>query len=94
MVRSVNAGDRAIDYLRDITSPQMTFNENVDFETWKEQIKSKFFELTGYDLIKQNACPLNIKIEEEVECDGCLAASSICSRSSSLARSINWVSCR
>ena len=70
MVRSVNAGDRAIDYLRDITNPQLTFNENVDYETWKEQIKSKFLDLTGYNLIKENACPSNIKIEEEVECDG------------------------
>ncbi len=64
------SGDVAIDYLRDTTVQELAFNEDADFETWKTQIRNKFTELTGIDRIKQNICPLNVEIVEEVECDG------------------------
>jgi dienelactone hydrolase len=38
-----------------------------DFESWKKTVKSKFLELIGYDKIKENDCPLNIQIEEEID---------------------------
>ncbi len=51
-------------------TPALTYKEGADFEAWRNQVKEKLFELTGIDNIKQNACPLNVEIEKEVQKDG------------------------
>lgn len=59
-------GFRGHKYLIDnVISPQITFNDGVSYDSWKNEIKSKFLELIGYERIKQNDCPLNIQIEED-----------------------------
>lgn len=49
---------------------KLAYNPECDFDLWRTQLKDKFYELLGIQNIKNNACPLNTTIEEEVECDG------------------------
>jgi hypothetical protein len=56
--------------LIDNNKPSLSFNENVDFESWKSQVKSKAVELLGINEIAKNACPPNLTVEEEVEIIG------------------------
>lgn len=58
-------GDLCHQLLKNKIKPILNFNENNDYNTWQEQIKSKFIELLGIDKIKENACALNIEIESE-----------------------------
>ena len=45
--------------------PKLSFNENQDFNVWKEQVKEKFIELLGFHAIQENECPLELHIMEE-----------------------------
>ena len=62
-------GDLCHDLLVESQSQELAFNDGVDFDVWRLQLKEKFFELTGISQIEKNACPINVEIEEEVEFD-------------------------
>ena len=47
----------------------LAFNENADYQEWKQKIKDKFIEILGLDVIAQNACDIKVDIEETVETD-------------------------
>ena len=48
----------------------LAFNGDKDYATWKAEVREKFLDLVGINAIKENACPINVEIEEEVECEG------------------------
>jgi cephalosporin-C deacetylase-like acetyl esterase len=52
------------------TKQKLAFNENNDYFTWKAQVKEKLTELLGMDVIKENVCDPQFKIEEEIQKDG------------------------
>ena len=52
------------------TKQKLAFNENNDYFTWKAQVKEKLTELLGLDVIKENVCDPQFKIEEEIQKDG------------------------
>lgn len=58
------------DILVENAVPQLAFNPRCDYAKWKAKVKSKFFELTGLDDIKNNACEPNFEIIEEKQMDG------------------------
>ena len=47
--------------------PSLAFDENKDFETWREQVRAKLTELLGD--MPQERCDLNIRVEWEKEHD-------------------------
>ena len=49
--------------------PLLAYDENNDYIEWKEQVRRKYVELLGLDLIAQNACDIQVEIEERVETD-------------------------
>ncbi|MBQ4324613.1 MAG: acetylxylan esterase [Clostridia bacterium] len=49
------------------TKPLLSFDAESDYLPWREQIKEKLFETLGLNVIAENACPLEIEIEEDVE---------------------------
>ena len=49
--------------------PLLAYDENNDYIEWKEQVRRKYVELLGLDLIAQNACDIKVEIEERVETD-------------------------
>lgn len=50
--------------------PVLKFDESKDYDSWKKQVRDKYTELLGLDEIAKNACPLDVQIEETIECDG------------------------
>lgn len=63
-------GDLCHDMIIEKTKPILSFDENKDLATQKEALRNKFIELSGIDLISQNACPNNLDIESEEKKDG------------------------
>lgn len=51
-------------------TPILKFDENADFDAWREQVREKYTQLLGLDEIAQNACEIKVEIEEEVKQDG------------------------
>ena len=49
--------------------PLLAYDEKNDYAAWKQQLKDKYIELLGLDVIAQNACDLKVEIEEVVETD-------------------------
>ena len=45
-------GFRGHKYLIDNITPRMSFNDNVNYDNWKNGIRDKFLELIGYERIK------------------------------------------
>lgn len=64
------SGDAYIDLLAEQTGQKLGYTKECDYALWKEQVKEKFEELLGFEAIKENACELNFRIEEEVEKEG------------------------
>lgn len=52
------------------TTPLLSFDNNKDYNVWKNDIKAKFSELIGIENIKKNACPLTFEIESVEQKDG------------------------
>lgn len=52
------------------TIPSLSFDEKDDFGRWREKLRDKFIELTGLDIIAQNACPIKTEIEKIEQKDG------------------------
>ena len=50
--------------------PLLSFDENMNYYEWKNNVKTKFLELIGIENIKKNACPLNFKIESVEQKEG------------------------
>ena len=63
-------GLKNIDYLSARQKQSLAFDNNVDFASYKAQLKEKFIELTGIDLIKENACEPEFEIEKQEQKDG------------------------
>ena len=63
-------GDLCHDLLKERVKPKLAFSKNVEYATWKDQLKEKFFELIGIEKVRENACPLNFEIESEEQKDG------------------------
>ncbi len=47
--------------------PKFSFESHTDSVEWKKQLRQKFIELTGLDLIAANSCEPNLTIEFEKE---------------------------
>ncbi|MBR2870010.1 MAG: acetylxylan esterase [Clostridia bacterium] len=58
------------DHVTATQTPKLAFNENQDYNTWKQSIKEKYIDLLGLDVIKENACEPQFTIEEQVDMDG------------------------
>ena len=63
-------GDLCHQLLTQNNKPLLSYDENKDYATWKEQVREKFIELVGIKNIEKNACPLNVQIESEEQKDG------------------------
>ena len=50
--------------------PVLSYDESKDFEAWRKELKAKFFDLTGYERIANNACPLHYEIESVEQKEG------------------------
>ena len=58
------------DNLTKAMKPKLTFDDSLDFNKWKDNVKRKLIELLGMEAIKENNCPLTITIVEEKQKDG------------------------
>lgn len=47
--------------------PILAYNEANDYTAWKKQVKDKYIELLGLDIIAKNACDIQVEVEEVVE---------------------------
>lgn len=47
--------------------PLLAFDSNKDYKTWKEEIEKVYIDLLGLDIIKENACKIQVEIEETIE---------------------------
>ena len=63
-------GDLCHELLIEKTIPQLAFDNKVDHETWKRALKEKFIELSGLDLIAENACEPQFEMISKVQKDG------------------------
>ena len=59
-----------VDYLVERQKQLLAFDEKRDFNEYRKELKSKFIELTGIDLIKENCCEPEFDIENEEQKDG------------------------
>ena len=50
--------------------PLLAFDENRDYQAWKQEVRQKYIELLGIERIKENECEIQVEIEECVEKDG------------------------
>ncbi len=62
-------GNQLYDVLKERITPKLSYDKEEDFEDWTKEVREKFIELFGLDNIKQNACPLDVKIDstEQIE---------------------------
>lgn len=63
-------GDLCHELLIAKTTPKLAFDKKADYETWKRDLKDKFIELSGLDLIAENACKPQFEIVSKVQKDG------------------------
>lgn len=63
-------GDLCHELLIKKTKQELAFDKKVDYQTWKKQIKAKFIELSGFDLIAENACEPQFEIVSQEQKDG------------------------
>ena len=58
------------DILTEKMVPSLSYNPRKKYSKWKEEIRAKLIELTGYDQIALNACEPCLDIEKEEQKDG------------------------
>lgn len=63
-------GDKCHATLMKKITPSLSYNEDADYVEWKSQIEAKLRELTGIDLIAENACEPELTVEEDIRMDG------------------------
>lgn len=68
-IMSVINGDACHDILVSETRGALSYESSRDYGAWKAQVENKLRELLGIDVISENACPINIQIEETAEGD-------------------------
>ena len=51
-------------------APRLAFQKERDFDAWREKLRTKFIELTGLDVIAENACAPDLEIESDEQMDG------------------------
>lgn len=51
-------------------SPRLAFQKGRDLNAWREELRAKFIELTGLDVIAENACEPELEIESDEQMDG------------------------
>ena len=49
--------------------PLLAYDAKNEYAEWKEKVKEKYIELLGLDSIAQNACDIQVEIEERVKTD-------------------------
>ena len=50
--------------------PLLAYDEKNDYQTWKGKVREQYTKMLGLDVIKENACEIQVEIEETVEKDG------------------------
>ena len=60
-------GDLAHSLLLNEIKPKFSLSKATDISAHKKALKSKFIELIGYDKVLNNAVPLKIEIEQDVD---------------------------
>jgi dienelactone hydrolase len=63
-------GDLCHELLIEKTKQSLSFNKAADYEAWKRELKEKFIELSGFDLIAENACEPQFEIVSKEQKDG------------------------
>lgn len=63
-------GDLCHEILIENMHPKLSFHKDADYEKWKGELKAKFIELSGFDLIAENACDPQFEIVSKVQKDG------------------------
>ena len=58
------------DFLTENMQPQLSYNSRKNYSKWKKDLKEKFIETLGIDIIKANECEPNLEIESEEQKDG------------------------
>ncbi len=51
-------------------TPRLAYSEDSDYDSWRKQLRERFIDVLGLDNIAQNACPLDVKLEETVQKEG------------------------
>lgn len=64
--KRVNA-DLCHDIIIKSITPELTYSDQKDFDSQKQALKQKFYELTGLDKIEKNTCEPNFQIESEID---------------------------
>lgn len=67
-MKTVN-GDACHDRLVAQTKGILSYQNSCDFDSWKTQVEQQLNALLGMDVIAENACPVNITVEETAEYD-------------------------
>ncbi|MBQ8428913.1 MAG: acetylxylan esterase [Clostridia bacterium] len=63
-------GDLCHEALIEKINPKLSFDKNADYQTWKRELKAKLVELSGFDLIADNACDPQFEIVSKEQKDG------------------------
>ena len=63
-------GDLCHDGLVKTMKHALAYDEKRDYVQWKNEVREKLTELLRIKQIEQNACPLNMEIEEDIMLDG------------------------
>ncbi len=58
------------DILAENSKPKFSYNEKKKYAKWKKDLREKFIETTGLDLIAANACEPQFEVEKEEQKDG------------------------
>ena len=63
-------GDLCHELLLEKMQPKLSFHRQEDLQAWKRQLKDKFVELSGFDLIAENSCEPQLEIVSQTQKDG------------------------
>ena len=63
-------GDLCHELLLKKTKQSLAFDKTKNYEAWKRELKAKFIELSGFDLIADNACEPQFEIVAKKQKDG------------------------
>jgi len=63
-------GIKCHETLRRTKAPLLAFREDCDYATWRAALKEKFIELTGLNVIAENACDPHLTVESDEQKDG------------------------
>ena len=58
-------GDLCHELLMKKIKGKLRYSDKADYSEWKKRVKDKLYELLGMEEIKNNACPLDFRIEKD-----------------------------